>query len=172
MSTANLILTYDQALDAIYNDGVEDWDQLTKNLPRNHLPGVLVEVAWSLNRDDLARALTDAWVMCEFPEEALEREQWVDWFREVGYIENGEPAEPPAHVTLYRGGVDPNRMAWTSNRFVAEWFRDRWPNGKLWTTTVHPDRLLAHFNKVRLDESGQSEDEYVIDPGEIEANEI
>ncbi len=63
-------------------------------------------------------------------------------------------------------------MAWTSNRFIAEWFRDRWPDGKLWTVTVQHDRLLAHVNNVRLDESGQSEDEYVIDPDGMQPEEL
>ena len=166
-----LILTFDDALEAIA-DGEEDWDVLTRRLPRNSLPAVLREVAPLLSDADLARALTDAWVMCEFPEQAVERSMWFEWFRQVGYIVNGQPAQPPEVITLYRGAVDPNRMAWTSNRFVAEWFRDRWSNAKLWTATAQADRLLAHVNNVRLDESGQSEAEYVIDPDGLEYTEV
>jgi hypothetical protein len=133
---------------------------------------VLREVAPLLCDADLAQALSDAWVMCEFPEQAVERSLWLEWFHQVGYIVNGKPAETPESVTLYRGGLDPNRMAWTSNRFVAEWFRDRWPNAKLWTATVQANRLLAHVNNVRLDESGQSEDEYVITPEGLDYSEV
>jgi hypothetical protein len=165
------ILTYEQALDAI-SDGVDDWDELTRNLPRNHLPAVLVEISVWLSRGQLARALTDAWVMCEFPEQAVGREQWLNWFREVGYIVNGQPAKAPEQVTLYRGGVVADRMAWSSSQSIAEWFRDRWPNGKLWTATVRADRLLAHFNNVRLDESGRVETEYVIDPSGLAIEEF
>lgn len=167
--TDDLILTYDDALAAIA-DGEDDWDGLTKRLPRNDLPAVLFEIAWCLDNTQLARALKDAWVMCEFPERAVAREHWLSWFRDVGYIVNGNPASPPTQLTLCRGGVHPDGMAWTSNRIVAEWFRDRWSNGKLWTVTVGPERLLAHFNNVRLDESGQSEDEYVIDPAGLRFN--
>jgi hypothetical protein len=42
----------------------------------------------------------------------------------------------------------------------------------LWTVTVGPERLLAHINNVRLDESGESEDEYVIDPTVMQVDEI
>src|ERR1700692_1952965 len=85
-------------------------------------------------------------------------------FTRVGYIENGRPAKPPETVTLYRGGVQPDRMAWTSSKFVAEWFRDLWANGQLLTGAVDAGHLLMHSNNVRLDESGRSEDEYVINP--------
>jgi hypothetical protein len=166
-----LILTFEQALDAI-SDGVDDWDELTWRLPRNDLPAVLAEIALWLNPGQLARALTDAWVMCEFPEQAVGREQWLGWFREVGYIVNGEPAKAPEQVTLYRGGVFADRMAWTGCQSIAEWFRDRWPNGKLWTATVQADRLLAHFNNVRLEESGRVETEYVIDPSGLAVEEL
>ena len=172
----DLILTYEDAVNAIYDDDVEDWDTLTRNLPRNHLPAVLAELAFACGliheHQQLALALTDAWVMCEFPEQALSREQWMECFCAVGYIVNGNAAEPPEQVTLYRGGISPDRMAWTSNRYVAEWFRDRWPNGKLWTASVQADRLLAHFNKERLDESGRSENEYVIDPSGLAYMEV
>ncbi len=102
--------------------------------------------------------------MCEFPEQAVDRQQWLEWFAWTGYIVNGVLAERPESVTLYRGGISADRMAWTSNRQVAEWFRDRWPDGRLWTVEASGDALLAHCNNVRLDESGQGEDEYVIDP--------
>jgi hypothetical protein len=58
-------------------------------------------------------------------------------------------------------------MAWTSSRFVGEWFRDRWSNGRLWIATAEAKHLLMNSNNVRLDKSGRSEDEYVINPAEI-----
>ena len=162
--TSDLILTYDDALAAI-DAGIWDWDELTRNLPRNSLPAVLAELTASSlllhEPRQLARALTDAWVMCEFPEQAVSRTQWLEWFRQVG-----------TQVTLYRGGTGADRMAWTSSRFVAEWFRDRWSSGRLWTATVDARHLLLHANNVRLDESGRSEDEYVIDPAGLRPEEI
>ena len=174
----DLILTYEQALIAI-DEGIWDWDELTRNLPRNTLPAVLEELEASslMFFDDgysaeLAHALTVAWVMAEFPEQYVSRKTWIRWFRQVGYIVNGDAADPPEQVTLFRGGVHFDRMAWTSGRFVAEWFRDRWPNGKLWAATVPADRLLAHVNNLRLEESGRSEDEYIIDPTGLRPKEI
>jgi hypothetical protein len=133
------IATYEDALDAIQR-GIWDWRTLTRRLPGNDLPAVLsqLEVKSPLfqHADQLAVALTKAWEMCDFPEQALGREKWLRWFRIVGYIVNGEPAEPPEQVTLYRGGVVAERMAWTGSRLVAEWYRNRGPNGRLWTASV------------------------------------
>ncbi len=168
----DLILTFEQALDAFENGSTTGWAELTARLPRNDLPAVLAEVAWCFDTDQLAAAVTEAWVMCEFPEQAVDREQWLEWFARTGYIVNGNLAERPESVTLYRGGISADRMAWTSNRQVAEWFRDRWPDGRLWTVEASGDALLAHCNNVRLDESGQSEDEYVIDPTGLRPKEV
>ena len=158
-------------------DGEMDSETFSKagcNIGRNDMPALLFDLVHcgALDIEKYPNVVIEAWVMAEFPERKLGRQQWVEWFRKLGYTVNGEPAEPPEQVTLYRGDADPSRMAWTSNRFVAEWFRDRWPNGKLWTVTIQADRLLAHCNNVRLDESGQSEDEYVIDPTGIEPQEV
>jgi hypothetical protein len=94
----------------------------------------------------------------------------LEWFREVGYIVNGDIAAPPGKVTLYRGGVDANRMAWTPSRPLAEWFRDRWPGGRVWTVTVGGEALLAHFSHVR--DGGDGEVEFVIDPSDIQPEQI
>ena len=55
-------------------------------------------------------------------------------------------------------------MAWTADRGIAEWFKSRYSEatgtpGKLWTVTVGPDRLLAHYHA-----AARNEDEHVIDP--------
>jgi hypothetical protein len=54
-------------------------------------------------------------------------------------------------------------MSWTGDREQAVWFQQRYSDthrpGKLWTVTVGPDRLLAHYHEKHC-----SEDEYVIDP--------
>lgn len=109
---------------------------------------MLVEIAARLDVEILSRALTESWCMAEFPERYVSRETWLEMFDLVGYIVNGEPAKPPAEMVLYRGGgPEPDRMAWTSDRVTAEWFRDRF-NGQLWTTTAPSTHLLAHVNNV------------------------
>ena len=57
-------------------------------------------------------------------------------------------------------------MSWTGDRKVAERFRDAHQvdhtrPSKLWTVTVGPDRLLAHYH---LKPRFRYEDEYVINP--------
>ena len=91
-------------------------------------------------------------------------------FRTAGYHVDDEPATPPDSITLWRGGVKKTRMAWTADRERAEWFQHRFDAikpGKLWTITVGPDRLLAHYH-----EKHRRENEYVIDPTGIRPKEI
>lgn len=163
-----LLLTY-EAAEAAYFDGERDWSVLSRNLPRNSLPALLGLVADELSIAELAGAVGNSWVMCEFPENALPRSRWLEWFRELDYTENGALclSGPPSRITLYRGGIDPSRMAWTDDRAQAEWFCDRFPGGRLWTAEASSDRILAHFNTIR-----NGEREYVIDPDGLSFTEI
>jgi hypothetical protein len=84
----------------------------------------------------------------------------------VGDIQNGLRTPRRHHRKTSRcggGGVRKTRMAWTADRDRAEWFQHRYEHtdkpGKLWTITVGPDRLLAHYH-----ERHRGEDEHVIDP--------
>jgi hypothetical protein len=84
----------------------------------------------------------------------------------VGDIQNGQRTPRRHHRKTSRcggGGVRKTRMAWTADRDRAEWFQHRYEHtdkpGKLWTITVDPDRLLAHYH-----ERHRGEDEHVIDP--------
>jgi hypothetical protein len=84
----------------------------------------------------------------------------------VGDIQNGQRTPRRHHRKTSRcggGGVRKTRMAWTADRDRAEWFQHRYEHtdkpGKLWTITVGPDRLLAHYH-----ERHRGEDEHVIDP--------
>jgi hypothetical protein len=88
-------------------------------------------------------------------------------FRDVGYHDEDRPARPPDTITLWRGGTIAG-MSWAGKREKAEWFRDRRPDspGRLWTVTVGPERLLAHYDHAA------SEDEYVIDPTGLHPTEI
>jgi len=84
----------------------------------------------------------------------------------VGDIQNGQRTPRRHHRKTSRcggGGVRKTRMAWTADRDRAEWFQHRYQHtdkpGKVWTITVGPDRLLAHYH-----ERHRGEDEHVIDP--------
>ncbi|MGV9794294.1 hypothetical protein [Gordonia sp. NPDC003422] len=162
-----MILNYDDALAAI-SAGETSWETLTRNVGRNDLPAILTEVAWSMTEDQLAVALREAWVGAERPEDYLDRDEWIGMFESVGYRHNLDRVRPPAEVVLYRGGIDPNRMAWTADRAQAEWFRDRYPGGRLWTATVRGGDLLAYYDGVRTgDGTGSGETEYVVNPDDI-----
>lgn len=160
---SQMILTYDDALAAI-SEGETDWETLTQRVGRNDLPAILSEVAWSMTTTDLAAALRDAWVSAEHPEDYLDREEWIDMFEWVGYRHNLERVTPPAEIILYRGGLKADRMAWTADRSLAEWFRDRC-DGNLWTATAHSGDLLAYYDGVRTgDRTGLGETEFVVNP--------
>ena len=62
-------------------------------------------------------------------------------------------------------------MSWTADRDRAEWFQHRFDHpgtvGRLWTITVGPDRLLAHYHVQH-----RKEDEYVIDSTGIRPHEV
>ncbi|SLH95778.1 Uncharacterised protein [Mycobacteroides abscessus subsp. massiliense] len=83
LAVDDLLLTY-EAAEAAYFDGLCDWDLLSKRLPRNHLPALLDLVGDELDDAELACAVSNAWVMCEFPENALPRTRWLGWFRQLG----------------------------------------------------------------------------------------
>ncbi len=171
-----MILNYDDALASIAT-GETDWETLTARVGRNDLPAILAEVAWAMDDDQLAAAIRDAWVSAENPENCLDRDEWLSMFDQIGYRHNLKRAVPPPEVVLYRGGGIPDRMAWTADRELAEWFRDRYPGGRLWTATVRGDALMAYYDDVRTgmpDEPRRQprETEYVVDPGDLEFIEV
>jgi hypothetical protein len=119
----------------------------------------------------LAAAVAEAWTRCEFPEQAVEREHWIEWFESAGFAVDGVHTHPPDRVVLYRGGGNWDRMAWSADRAVTEWFRDRFRDlhgdSRLWTATVPGMALLAHIHS-----AGRGENESVINPAGIAVEEI
>jgi hypothetical protein len=99
----------------------------------------------------------------------LRRKEWLQIFRAAGYQDGEQPAKPPDSVTLWRGGVRRTGMSWTADRDLAVWFQRRFDReqGRLWTVTVGPDRLLARYH-----EDYRNEDEYVVDPVGIRPEEV
>ncbi|MBI3214731.1 MAG: hypothetical protein HYZ38_12965 [Mycobacterium sp.] len=146
-----------------------DWIALARGLGRNDMPFLLLMVWDHLSREQKIAGLSAAWTSAEFPEHYLLRAEWLNMFRTVGYLEEDKPGVCPKQITLWRGGVKKTRMAWTADREQAVWFQHRQGSkpGKLWTATVGPDRLLAHFH-----EQHRREHEYVIDPTGLRPTEI
>jgi hypothetical protein len=138
---------------------------------RLELPDLFQRIWDRLPGDQLIKALGDTWVMCDFPERHMSRRGWLKIFHVAGYHEDDTAAEPPEKVTLWRGGTRRTGMAWTADREQAEFFQHRYEEsgtpGKLWTITVGPRRLLAHYH-----EKHRNEDEYVIDSTGIKPKEV
>jgi len=157
-----------------FRDGERDWDSLRRHMMgigRNELPGLLSLFWDGLPREQPIKALGDAWVTCEYPEQAMPRREWLPIFRSAGYHDEESPAAAPDRITLWRGGILRCGMSWTADRDRAEWFQHRFDHpgtvGRLWTITVGPDRLLAHYHTQH-----RSEDEYVIDSTGIRPHEV
>lgn len=153
-------------------EGETGWLTLCGMMGRNEFPHLLQFVWTRLPHHQLITAVGDAWAGCEAPENYVPRKEWLSIFRAAGYHDDETPTTPPNSVTLWRGGTRKTRMAWTADRERAEWFQHRFDHlgstpGKLWTLTVGPDRLLAHYH-----EKHRHEDEYVIDPTGIRPKEV
>lgn len=154
-------------------EGENNWEALSDRLGQNALPGLLQLVWEYLAPDQRILGIGDAWTGPDHsPELLLHPRDWLAMFREVGYHVDDGPAQPPERITLFRGGIRMTGMAWSAQRERAEYFQHRYDHrggkpGKLWTVTVGPDRLLAHYH-----EKHRGEDEYVIDPTGLTAKDI
>lgn len=151
-------------------EGETDWESLSYMMGGEERPALLSYVWERLPPDQLINAVGDAWTHCDTPEGHFPRRDWLPIFRAAGYHEDGASAAPPDRITLWRGGIRRTGMAWTADRERAEWFQHRWAAiqpGKLWTVTVGPERLLAHYHQEH-----RSEDEYVIDSSGIRPREV
>lgn len=102
-------------------DGENDWEALSDRLGQNALPGLLQLVWEYLAPDQRILGVGEAWTGPDHSSEfLLDRPDWLAMFREVGYHADDEPAQPPEHITLYRGGIRMTGMAWSAQRERAE----------------------------------------------------
>lgn len=160
------ILTLHQALHAI-DHGEADWKTLTDRVGRDYLPYIFEEVEPRLTDETFIEALLQSWTGPDAPEACLPQEDWIQFFRQAGFTRNGKPAAPPTEpVVLVRGGLDPDRMSWTTTPSVALSFAER-SRGQLWATEAPPEAILAVINHER-----PGEDEWVIDPELVEPVDI
>jgi len=143
-----------------------------------------------LTRRAATRWVGQAWSGCEFPETALDAEEWQYLFWRAGFTVDGRRADlPDAPLVLYRGATYERRdgWSWTDDIEVARWFARR-INGEGWQTycsfqgpafhrvrespavvwkaTVEPDRLYAGNLSAR-----RGEPEYVIDTDGLDITE-
>ena len=99
------------------------------------------------------------WDRCGAPMLVLSVASWVGLFRRAGYTHDFEPAPQPTEpVRLYRGSDPAGElgMCWSTNPDVARWLASRFPDGRVWSAVVEPERLLAFVAPLY-------EDQYVVD---------
>lgn len=125
----------------------------TGRVPSPERPHVL----WAFYENDadrgiLIRHVGPTWSSIEFPDAALDHDQWAEMFSVTGFTRDGEPAErPTAPIRLWRGSVPERRTdwSWTTDRETAHAFAHggkgyRPRDGVLWTAVVPPSCLYAN----------------------------
>jgi len=147
-----------------YTMTAEQFHTLTMWTGRVYGPRSLqaLDLTRSLRPDAYADIVGYAWGLAEFPSLSIPRREWVALFRKAGYTFNGETdvARPTEPLTLWRGAWAKykNGLAWSDNRKVAEHFaKVRSGDGRVWTATVAPDRLLAYIH-----DDGRGEEEWIV----------
>ena len=69
------------------NDGETDWDALVHGLGRNGRPWLLLLVWDKLPNDQRINGICDTWTAAEFSERLLKRDEWLEMFDAVGYVD-------------------------------------------------------------------------------------
>jgi hypothetical protein len=109
------------------------------------------------------------WEGAEFPARALGFRQWVDWFREVGFIDTTDDTGrlPTSPVRAWRGSPWGQRrgMSWTVDRERATWFADRSAErfgrpAHVFEVEIPPAAILV----LNLGVEGRKEMEVIVDP--------
>jgi protein-tyrosine-phosphatase/8-oxo-dGTP pyrophosphatase MutT (NUDIX family) len=154
--------------------------------PIEQVRQVLEENPTGLSLDELASVLFTAWLVPEAgldPRPPLvvgERDEWVRWFRRVGFLSHGSRlpyARPSEPLTLYRGSEPAfarSGMSWTpSERYAREYaaMRRRQTGGDLrvYAVEADPSWVLA----VGAGVPGLAGTEYVLDvPEDAEVCEV
>lgn len=125
-----------------------------------------------LDRQSLRQVLPGAWPMIEAPRRSGVL-WWVRAFKEAGFVSDREGMQPTdSALTVYRGCF-PIGLAWTTNKWRAEWFAHeysakryayppgippRWaPPPAVYRANVAPKHILAMFYESK-------EEEVVVNP--------
>ncbi len=107
---------------------------------------------WGTQYDALAIVLMYAYRSTPnlYPLLEASRDEWISWFRRVGYMhgmaraEHRRPTEP---LTLYRAARPKHRdgLSWTTNLSTARRYHWRDPKNRFWTATADPAWLLGRY---------------------------
>ena len=105
-----------------------------------------------INTTELRQLLLQVWSGADYPESLVSTERWLKMFDAAGYVSDGQPV-PTQDLTVFRGAPEgyERRMSWTTDIQIATNFGGL--DGKVWTTTVPPEAVLARIENVRPGES-------------------
>ncbi|NOQ57197.1 hypothetical protein [Mycolicibacterium fortuitum] len=116
-------------------DGLIDrktFDMASMRLGRGYGPALLFDLAMTGSLDlgdlDMVGVVADVWSAAEYPEDAMERALWLEFFEANGYTDDMRAVSPPT----IRG-----RRA-----------------GEVWVAEAHPEALMAYIG---ADSRGESE---------------
>lgn len=94
----------------------------------------------------------------------LGSETWIEMFEETGFVADPPRPRPTVPTVIYRAQpVDAPElgMSWTTDRAVADWFRDRWEraeiDAEIWRASAPPHAVLGMTN-------GREEHEVIVSP--------
>ena len=134
----------------------KSWDELIYKKGRKDFPLILFNNFFEISPEEWPRAISDAWIIPEWPGQVAPAYGWITLFEYCGYIVDEERVERaddlPELLTLYRGAIPKYRrgLAWTSDIKKAKFFANRFNStsdkqGVVWKVTVPRELVLARF---------------------------
>jgi hypothetical protein len=165
--------TFQQLRESSHVD-YESFGNMILRAGRNHGPALLceAEIAGKITDDTIAGHVGAIWSGVEFPELALDWDDWARLFDIAGYRVDGITSRRPGvSIRLFRAAVPAYALghSWTEDFDVAHGFlsvggRDTF-DAVIWAADVEPWRLLARITQDRPGES-----QYVVDTEGLEVS--
>jgi hypothetical protein len=121
-----------------------------------------------MTSSDLAGAILHAWDHGPKAHSShLGERRWVQLFTYAGFVASPSRQRPEGSFLIFRGAPTATRgrgMSWTTDRGVADWFRDRWIDrgvrASTWQVNVPPSAVLAFDDE-------RDEAEVIVDPDRL-----
>lgn len=147
---------------------------------RNSGPDFLFDAIWcgGLPESDFPKLVGQVWSMCEYPARAMEPEEWLELFNDIGFCnEAGNRVERPQEITLYRGAsvheseTGEYGMSWTTDRGMAIFFAHvyfaRSGDNRVYRCVMPGSALVADYR-----DGGRNESEIVVNPSLINPDNV
>ena len=109
----------------------------------------------TVSENEYIQLVKQHYIHTEFIYEDLQL--WIDTFKSIrntkllmDYDELNYFSNLPEKITIYRGGVSKRGISWTLDKYIAEWFANRFKainkGGQLFEKKVYKDNCIAYFN--------------------------